>query len=114
MGIDGAKVRVAGLQRGQLPRARARTHRGRWITKGRMALLCHSLFRADRSQVSGYIDYGHRLATESWEAVFEQRKRLMPKPGDLSYYNWDTRTCTSDATQNFQVRADARTGRRAS
>lgn len=55
-------------------------------------------------QVSGYIDYGHRLASEAWEPVFDRRRRLMPRPGDLSYFNWDTRTCTSDATENFQAR----------
>ena len=29
----------------------------------------------------------------------------MPKPSDLSFYNWETQTSTSNATQNFQARA---------
>eukprot|EP00965_Chrysotila_dentata_P161445 5332015-Pleurochrysis_carterae.AAC.1 len=27
----------------------------------------------------------------------------MPKPSDLSFYNWETQTSTSNATPNFQV-----------
>lgn len=27
----------------------------------------------------------------------------MPKPTDLSYYNWETQTSTSNSTPNFQV-----------
>lgn len=55
-------------------------------------------------QVSGYIDYGHRLASEAWESVFERRRRLMPRPSDLSYFNWETHMCCSQGTPNFQVR----------
>ena len=28
----------------------------------------------------------------------------MPKPTDLSYYNWETQTSTSNSSPNFQVR----------
>jgi hypothetical protein len=56
--------------------------------------------------VSGYIDYAHRLKTSDLEAVFERKKRFMPKPSDLSYYNWDTQFCASNSTPNFQVIAD--------
>ena len=37
------------------------------------------------------------------EAVFERKKRLLPRPTDLSFYNWDTQVSTSNATANFQV-----------
>jgi len=30
----------------------------------------------------------------------------MPKPSDLSYYNWETQVATSNSTPNFQVIAD--------
>ncbi len=58
-------------------------------------------------EVSGYIDYGHRLKTENMEPYFERRKRLMPRPTDLSFYNWETQMSTSNPTPNFQVRAHA-------
>eukprot|EP00961_Rhodomonas_salina_P275694 3724785-Rhodomonas_salina.1 len=54
-------------------------------------------------EVSGYIDYAHRLKTENFEPYFERKKRLMPKPSDLSYYNWETQHSTSNSTPNFQA-----------
>mmetsp|Transcript_18249 Transcript_18249/g.50339 ORF Transcript_18249/g.50339 Transcript_18249/m.50339 type:complete len:83 (-) Transcript_18249:19-267(-) len=30
----------------------------------------------------------------------------MPKPSDLSYYNWETQHSTSNSTPNFQVIAE--------
>lgn len=37
------------------------------------------------------------------EAVFERRRRLLPRPGDLSYYNWVTHVASSEPSANFQV-----------
>uniref|UniRef100_A0A7S4KYF0 Cilia- and flagella-associated protein 299 n=1 Tax=Guillardia theta TaxID=55529 RepID=A0A7S4KYF0_GUITH len=54
-------------------------------------------------EVSGYIDYAHRLKTEDFEPYFDRKKKLMPKPSDLSYYNWETQHSTSNSTPNFQV-----------
>ena len=51
--------------------------------------------------MSGYIDYGHRLKTENMEPYFERRKRLMPRPTDLSFYNWETQMSTSNPTPNL-------------
>ncbi|EFJ44055.1 hypothetical protein VOLCADRAFT_82997 [Volvox carteri f. nagariensis] len=61
-------------------------------------------------EVSGYIDYGHRLKTESMEPYFDRKKRLMPRPSDLSFYNWETQMSTSNPTPNFQVIADNEAG----
>ena len=61
-------------------------------------------------EVSGYIDFAHRLKTENFEPYFERKKKLMPKPTDLSYYNWETQTSTSNSTPNFQVIADNEAG----
>lgn len=44
------------------------------------------------------------------EAVFAGRRRLLPRPGDLSYYNWATRACASSATANFHVLAEGAGG----
>ena len=62
---------------------------------------------AKGQEVSGYIDYAHRLKTENFEPYFKGQKRLMPKPTDLSYYNWETQTSTHNSTPNFQVIADS-------
>ena len=68
------------------------------------------IFIRDRNhkgqEVSGYIDYAHRLKTENFEPYFKGQKRLMPKPTDLSYYNWETQASTHNSTPNFQVVAD--------
>ena len=61
-------------------------------------------------EVSGYIDYGARLESEAFELYFKRKKKLMPKPNDLSYYNWDSQTSTSNSTDNFQVLVDPEHG----
>jgi hypothetical protein len=43
---------------------------------------------ASGQEVSGYIDFGHRLKTENFREYFEGSKRLFPTFDDLSYYNW--------------------------
>ena len=53
-------------------------------------------------EVSGYIDFAHRLKTENFEPYFERKKKLLPRPSDLSFYNWETQTSTSNATPNFR------------
>jgi len=57
-------------------------------------------------EVSGYIDYAHRLKTDSWEAIFEGRVKLAPRPSDLSYFNWDTGVTTSNPSPIFNVVTD--------
>ncbi|KAJ3043422.1 hypothetical protein HDV00_005120 [Rhizophlyctis rosea] len=61
-------------------------------------------------EISGYIDYAHRLKAENFEPYFSHSKPLLPRPSDMSFYNWETQTCTSNATPNFQVIADNESG----
>jgi len=61
-------------------------------------------------EISGYIDFAHRLKTEEFDPYFTSKKRLLPKTSDLSFYNWETQTSTSNATPNYQVIADNATG----
>jgi len=72
------------------------------------------IFIRDRNaagqEVSGYVDFAHRLATENMEPIFSQKKKLIPRPSDLSFYNWETQTSTSNPTPNFQVIADNEAG----
>jgi len=62
------------------------------------------------NEVSGYIDYGHRLKTEDFEEYFSLKKRLMPKTSDLSYYNWKTQTVSYNNSSTFQVIANSENG----
>jgi hypothetical protein len=61
-------------------------------------------------EISGYIDYAHRLKTEDFEAYFAGKKKFLPKPSDLSFYNWETQVSTSNATPNYQVSAESAAG----
>eukprot|EP01064_Diplonema_japonicum_P001442 TRINITY_DN10927_c0_g1_i2.p1 TRINITY_DN10927_c0_g1~~TRINITY_DN10927_c0_g1_i2.p1 ORF type:complete len:234 (+),score=47.29 TRINITY_DN10927_c0_g1_i2:73-774(+) len=61
-------------------------------------------------EVSGYIDYGHRLKAEDFEEYFSRSKKLLPKPSDLSYYNWKTQTLSYNNSSTFQVIADNEMG----
>mmetsp|Transcript_5536 Transcript_5536/g.20830 ORF Transcript_5536/g.20830 Transcript_5536/m.20830 type:complete len:231 (-) Transcript_5536:32-724(-) len=61
-------------------------------------------------EISGYIDYAHRLKTDDFEDYFSRKKKLMPKPTDLSYYNWKTQTLRYNNSSTFQVIADSERG----
>eukprot|EP00759_Apiculatamorpha_spiralis_P017530 PhF_6_TR23742/c0_g1_i1/m.33160 len=61
-------------------------------------------------EISGYIDFGHRLRTEDFTEYFLGKKMLLPKPSDLSYYNWRTHTLYYNNSSTFQVIADPKLG----
>ncbi|ETO21551.1 hypothetical protein RFI_15651 [Reticulomyxa filosa] len=63
-------------------------------------------FNKKSQEISGYIDYGHRLQMEDFVPYFERKKKLRPKPSDLSYYNWETQVVNSNDSLNFQVISD--------
>jgi hypothetical protein len=77
------------------------------VSNGKLATIVFIRDANARGQeVSGYIDYGARLASDGgagMEPVFARRRRLMPRPTDLSFYNWRTHLATSNPTANFQV-----------
>ncbi|XP_029999042.1 cilia- and flagella-associated protein 299-like [Sphaeramia orbicularis] len=54
-------------------------------------------------EVSGYIDYAHRLKTQDFQPYFSGKKRLVPGRSDLCYYNWKTQVSTSNSSPNFEV-----------
>ncbi|XP_045081590.1 cilia- and flagella-associated protein 299 [Coregonus clupeaformis] len=72
------------------------------------------IFIRDRNalgqEISGYIDYSHRLKTEGFDPYFNGKKRLLPRPTDLSFYNWETQVSTSNASTNYQVIAENSSG----
>ncbi|XP_050423166.1 cilia- and flagella-associated protein 299-like [Adelges cooleyi] len=55
----------------------------------------------NNTEISSYIDYGHRLFKENWIPYFEGTKFLMPKKTDLSYYNWRSNTTYINKSKNF-------------
>ncbi|XP_071982692.1 cilia- and flagella-associated protein 299 [Engystomops pustulosus] len=61
-------------------------------------------------ELSGYIDYSHRLKTEDFDVYFSGKKKLLPRPTDLSFYNWETHVSTSNASPNYQVIAESSSG----
>lgn len=50
------------------------------------------------------------MRTEDFVPIFERKKKLLPKPSDLSYYNWETQLSTSNSTPLYQVIADSSQG----
>ncbi|KAF4690844.1 hypothetical protein FOZ60_016816 [Perkinsus olseni] len=87
------------------------------------------IFIRDRNakgqEISGYIDYGHRMKTENFEAYFSREKRILPRPTDLCFYNWETPAMwdigsqsssaelpagTANESPNFQVVPDTKMG----
>ena len=78
---------------------------------GKMTTIIFIRDKNSRGQeISGYIDYAHRLKTEDCEPYFTGKKRLLPRPSDLSFYNWETQRCTSNPTPNYQVIAENTSG----
>ncbi|XP_064383111.1 cilia- and flagella-associated protein 299-like [Halichondria panicea] len=72
------------------------------------------IFIRDRNakgqEISGYIDYAHRLKVDDFDPIFSSRKKLLPRHSDLSFYNWDTNFSSSNSTPNYQVIADNASG----
>eukprot|EP00051_Salpingoeca_urceolata_P026959 m.479455 g.479455 ORF g.479455 m.479455 type:complete len:233 (-) comp21457_c0_seq1:443-1141(-) len=54
-------------------------------------------------EVSGYIDLASRLQTDDFDLYFSRKRKLKPRPTDLSFYNWGTQTSRSNSTENYQV-----------
>ena len=61
-------------------------------------------------EISGYIDLAQRFRTEDFVPIFDRRRRFLPKPTDLGYYNWDTQLSTSNSSPYYQVISDNQQG----
>nr|CUU98611.1 hypothetical transcript [Hymenolepis microstoma] len=57
-------------------------------------------------EVSGYIDYAHRLKVEDFVPYFSGKKKLLPRVGDLSYLNWESQYISSSSSPNYKVIAE--------
>ncbi|KAH0795584.1 cilia- and flagella-associated protein [Histomonas meleagridis] len=70
------------------------------------ALIFIRSINSSGQEVSGYIDYADRLRTEDWRMYFQKKKPLRPRPEDMSYYNWKTRTIHRNESSSFEVHAN--------
>lgn len=61
-------------------------------------------------EVSGYIDYTHRLTEEDWTPFFQGKKGLWPNASDLAFYHWRMGRTVCNETPNFQPFIDPREG----
>ncbi|VDM20762.1 unnamed protein product [Hydatigera taeniaeformis] len=61
-------------------------------------------------EISGYVDYAHRLKNEDFVPYFSGKKKLLPRVGDLSFYNWESQHVSSTSTPNYIVIADNPSG----
>ena len=81
------------------------------VRNGRMTTIIFIRAHTGKREVSGYIDLADRLKKEDFKAYFERSKTLLPKPTDLSYFNWDTQSSSFiNNSQNFRVDADSDVG----
>lgn len=61
-------------------------------------------------EISGYIDYAHRLKVESTACYFQGTRKMLPRVSDLSFYNWETKQWSTNNTANWQVIAECEQG----
>ena len=81
------------------------------VRNGKLTVIIYIRDMNNKGQeISGYIDFSARLKMENWEPYFESKRKILPKPSDLSYYNWDTQASTSNSSPNFSVIADGEVG----
>ena len=56
-------------------------------------------------ETSAYIDFRERLKNDEMEGVFKEGKPFLPKPTDLSYYNWNLQKPIPNDSTFFRVDA---------
>eukprot|EP00210_Caulerpa_lentillifera_P009430 g8991.t1 len=95
----------------EFPLLKALQQREEAVRNGKLATIVFIRdFNSKGQEVSGYIDYGHRLKTQTMEDVFDRKKRFLPRPTDLSFYNWNTQTPYENSTPEFQVISESGKG----
>jgi hypothetical protein len=101
----------AGKDLSGFPLLQALAAREDMVRAGKLAVVIFIRDTNHRGQeVSGYIDYGHRLKTDDFSLYFDRKRKLLPRPSDLSFYNWETQLCATTSSPNFEVIADPSEG----
>ena len=89
------------------PLLQALANREELVRTGKLTTIIYIRDTNNKGQeISGYIDYAHRLRSEDWTLYFDKSRKLLPKASDLSYYNWETQLSTSNSSPYYQVIAD--------
>lgn len=100
-----------GINLERFPLLKALADREEMIRSGKLACI---LFLRDKNhsgqEISGYIDVGQRFKTDNFKQYFTRQKKLLPRPSDLSFYNWDTQYSSSGISPNFETIADHEEG----
>jgi len=81
------------------------------IKTGRLTSILFLRYQKQKKEISGYIDLAHRMKTENFKKYFEKPiEILLPKPTDLSYYNWESLKAYANESPNFRVDANSEVG----
>lgn len=76
------------------------------VRNGRKSTIIFIRFKDKKGkETSAYIDYRERLKNDDMDGVFKEGKPLIPKPTDLSYFNWTLQKVTSNDSTFFRVDA---------
>ena len=76
------------------------------IQNGRKSTIIFVRYKDKKGkETSAYIDFRERLKSDEMEGVFKEGKPLLPKPTDLSYYNWTLQKVNSTDSTFFRVDA---------
>ena len=76
------------------------------VRNGRKSTIIFIRYReANDREISAYIDYRERLKNDNFEDIFSGKKDLVPRPSDLSYYNWTVQKVYSNDSTFFRVDA---------
>lgn len=76
------------------------------VRNGRKSTIIFIRYReAYGKEVSAYIDYRERLKNDNFEDIFNGKKDLIPRPSDLSFYNWTIQKVYSNDSTFFRVDA---------
>ena len=81
--------------------------REREVKNGRKSTIIFVRYKDKKGkETSAYIDYRERLKNDDdMYGFFKEGKPLLPKPTDLSYYNWTMQKVTSNDSTFFRVDA---------
>jgi hypothetical protein len=76
------------------------------VRNGRKSTIIYIRYKESKGkETSAYIDYRERLKNDDMEFVFKGQKDLIPRPTDLSYYNWTLQKVMSNDSTFFRVDA---------
>jgi hypothetical protein len=74
------------------------------VRNGRKSTIIFIRYRDKKGkETSSYIDYRERLKSDEMDGIFKEGKPMLPKPSDLSYYNWTLQKVISNDSTFFRV-----------